>query len=408
MLDSIALGRHDRVTMSFPALTGPVLLASGGTGLYIAAKALGDAVGDRPARLAAVYALPVSAVALGASVLGRSDIAVVVTFTTAVAVILLAGGVAIALTDRSGRANAVTPGRVAALLLPAAFVVFLVGFSGRFSGVNVAVLLIEAGAIMTWRWTGTGPGSPAFIDVPEAADRPRGVANVLSVSISTMQVVLAIALAAVGAWAAVRGTEQAAAAGPRATAGLVAVVLLGPMLALPAIGGAVDLAAVRRSADVLTAVVAVAIFCLCVLLPAVAVEGRFHPIRLTLLTAISKVKSHTGTSAVAAPGVTATTAFFDPPATAARAAGSATRASTRATTGPASAVEPPAVEDSANLWPAIPLAAWRVDTVAVIAAGLLLLPAALGRWPLRRPDGLALVAGYLLYLAVTLLSAYQS
>ena len=48
-----------------------------------------------------------------------------------------------------------------------------------------------------------------------------------------------------------------------------------------------------------------------------------------------------------------------------------------------------------------PLAVWRVDTVLLIVLGLMLVPVSLGRWTLRKVEGLVLTCLYAAYLIMS-------
>ena len=52
---------------------------------------------------------------------------------------------------------------------------------------------------------------------------------------------------------------------------------------------------------------------------------------------------------------------------------------------------------------AIPLLSWRLDSLLLVAIGLLLLPPSIGRWTLGKREGTALVACFVMYLMVTLI-----
>ena len=49
----------------------------------------------------------------------------------------------------------------------------------------------------------------------------------------------------------------------------------------------------------------------------------------------------------------------------------------------------------------VPLSLWRVDAVLLLLAGLLFLPAALGRWRPGRTEGIGLIVAYVAYLTVS-------
>jgi hypothetical protein len=49
-----------------------------------------------------------------------------------------------------------------------------------------------------------------------------------------------------------------------------------------------------------------------------------------------------------------------------------------------------------------PMTVWRIDTVLVLVLGFALIPISLGRWSLGRAEAGGLIAGYVLYLALTM------
>jgi hypothetical protein len=67
----------------------------------------------------------------------------------------------------------------------------------------------------------------------------------------------------------------------------------------------------------------------------------------------------------------------------------------------AAADEEPASDDAAGAKEMVfPVLVWRVDTVALLVLGLVLLPAAIGRWTLGRRDGVIMLFVYVAYLMV--------
>jgi hypothetical protein len=42
--------------------------------------------------------------------------------------------------------------------------------------------------------------------------------------------------------------------------------------------------------------------------------------------------------------------------------------------------------------------AWRLDTVLLVALGIMMLPVSVGRWMLGRYEGMGLMIGYAMYL----------
>lgn len=169
------------------------------------------------------------------------------------------------------------------------------------------------------------------------------VAKRRSIWMRAVQFVLAAALAGIGAWAAVRGILRTSQMSEIASGGLLSAILLGPLLALPMMGVGIDCAHRGESATAISAQIGVVILNICLLLP--------------ILIELVHIRSRWR-------GV----AFQPVP---------------------------------------FPLAVWRVDVVALIALGLFLLPIAFGRWRLTRMNGLALILGYILYLALTMTLGVQ-
>ena len=56
---------------------------------------------------------------------------------------------------------------------------------------------------------------------------------------------------------------------------------------------------------------------------------------------------------------------------------------------------------------AIPILSWRLDSLLLVVIGLLLLPPAIGRWTLGKREGVALVAGFVVYLMITLIVTFS-
>jgi Ca2+/Na+ antiporter len=325
---------------------GLVLVALAGFALYIASRAAVDALVDMrfptPGKLAIGHWLPIAAVALGAMLLNRPEIAVGVIFATSVASLSLGVG-AVTFLHPSTPPSAAR--RTWPLALPTAMMAFLAGFRGELTAIH-AVVLAAQGIIVCVVWNDPTPISGP-VQVIRADPSPRS----RSVIFRFIQLILAVALAAVGAWAAVRGVDRASHTSEIASTGLLAATLLSPLLVLPMLGSGVDLAHREQSGVAISADVGVVLLNIGVLLPMIIGVSylRHYLVQnghdLPLVQSVFHVELS----------------------------------------------EPPAAVPFA-------LAAWRVDVVALIALSLFLVPVSIGKWALSKFDGLALIAGYAAYL----------
>ena len=313
--------------------SGLPLIVAAGAAMYIASKALSDAMTDgvanRPGRLAIGQWLPIATLAVAAAAINRTDIAVGLIFSTAVATLSLALG---SVSFVGSVPMATSTHRTWAMLVPAGLLVFLVGFRTTISPFGAGVMLLQ-GLCVLLLWTDRT--SPATEEVSQSGS---------GLAFRFIQFLLAIALAGIGAWMALHGIDQVALNSEFASAGLLTATLLSPLLVLPIIGTGTELAQQKQSTTAVSSQVGVALLNACVLLP------------LVVLTSYARQfldQKHA-----------ATLQFI--PVT-------------------------------------FPLAVWRVDVIIFIALGLFLLPVAIGRWSIRRLQGLGLMLGYVLYLALSIL-----
>jgi hypothetical protein len=178
---------------------------------------------------------------------------------------------------------------------------------------------------------------------------------------------LAIVLAGVGAWAASRGAVDLGKGERAVTLGTVAATMIGPLLILPMLGTGATLANRGKGGVAVTSHVGVVLLNLCLWLP-VVIGGTYWQ------------DAHALTAPVAA-----------------------TQAASQPTTNPAAASQP-SDEDTKTLLPqptlVFPIVVWRVDTIVLLVLGLILLPAAIGRWTLGRRDGTIMLVVYVAYLMV--------
>ena len=327
------------VTLAIFALAGVALYAASRT----AAAALAGHSLARPGWRAVGHWLPIAVTALVAAARGRPEIGVTLAFATSVASLAFVLGVLNYLAPM----EALPPTRRAwPFVLPAALLALIAGFSGNFSWIHALAMALLGGALLsTWRDPALGEPEqeePPFADGPDAPPRthPKWVA--------AAELVLAMAVAGVGGWAAVSGAARAAAATRVFSPGLIAVVILGPLVTLPMLNPGPPERARANTASMASTLVAVVLLNLCALLP--------------LLTCVWYLR--TG---------------FQAPA------------------GAASGFSFSAFAEAARPLP-YPLAAWRVDAVVLTVLGFVLVPVSLGRWELGRWEGAGLILGYAMYL----------
>jgi hypothetical protein len=199
----------------------------------------------------------------------------------------------------------------------------------------------------------------------------------------------AIVAALVASFAGIVASEQIASTLNVSGLGLIAALILSPALLLSTIGTSSADASEGRFDDAVASLVGFMLLNLCAVLP--------------LTTALWLTRPHwnaglhrlvAATPPVAAPvRTTATTTPSSHPAT--RASAKAALVSDAAPT-----------DETIPLHLPYPMAVWRVDTVLMIAVGLLLLPVALGRWSLGRAEGAGLIGAYVIYMILTTLMAH--
>jgi Ca2+/Na+ antiporter len=240
---------------------GLPLIVAAGIAMYIASKALSDAlVGGRtglPGRLAIGQWLPIAVVAVAAAITNRQSMAVGLIFSTAVACLSLATG---AVGFLGGSTCSTAARRSWAMLVPVGLLVFLAGFRASVSLFNASVLALQ-GLCVLLLWT---DGSPA--DEPQAVRPPLSGRGFF---IRFLQALLGLMLAMVGAWFGMRGIDLVAASSESASAGLLTATLLSPLLVLPIIGTGTELAQQNESVTAVSSHVGVALLNACLLLPMV-------------------------------------------------------------------------------------------------------------------------------------------
>jgi Ca2+/Na+ antiporter len=373
------------------------LFAFGGLVLYIAARAAVDAVtttaDPAPGRMAWAHWMPIAWSALLATFMGHSEIGVGLALATSIANLGLVLGVLLCVAPDVESQNL----RTAAwpFVVTATILLLLAGFSGTLTVYHAAMLLALGGCVwLVWvrppkdpppfahvprgsraRRAGSGfPVGPAGPDVhsafaaAQAADAETSSAVAVATTeeeLSTeaadstddhsasarrrywrIQLILAIALGAIGGWIGYKAVIVADDRTRVATSGLISLAVLSPLLVLPLLGTGAVAAHHGKLGNVLATIVGVILMNLCLLLPLVVAVD--HVRQFTLAYA-------TGTRSV------------------------------------------DALRETVRAVP-YPLSVWRIDTVLLIVLGLMLVPVSLGRWRLGRIEGVALAFVYTAYL----------
>jgi uncharacterized membrane protein YgdD (TMEM256/DUF423 family) len=339
----------------FSYLFQPRCILLGGSAIagYAAVRGAVDALlrpnDTAPAKRAALHAAMTAIICLAAMFHHPAllDVAVGVPFSATVAALTLALGVVLFVGTPSPHPaqtplRSTCPNRVWAFLLPTGLLTLLIGFTGRVAPRSALILAAEGAAILV---VCLGPRTRAVLPLGEGqADSPpsdRGEQTVGTGAI--LQVLFSLALAVVAGWGMVQGASGLSLHDPAFRPGVAAVLALGPAIVLPMIPPLATLAERGKRDQAATSLVGFALINLCVVLPLVVVAQQF--IQMT------------------------------------------------------SASTQPAVVDDLPF----PILVWRLDTVLLTTIGLLLLPAAIGRWALARAEGFGLVMVYVIYLFLTLL-----
>lgn len=367
------------------------MLVGAAIAFYVASRAAADAVSEHavaapsPTRHALAQWIAIACVCAVAVWLEHAEIAVGVIFSTAVAALSLHLGVTIAsapetrarrsghgfevvVAQREGELAAVAPAAIVmaqpvrgsrawAMVLPVGVLALIAGFSGKLTLVH-ALLFAVQGLLIMMVWDGSRQDASS----PKARKR-----------FSTgrwAQLVLATALALVGAVLAVYGAVRMSDETRIMSTGLIASAALGPLLVLPMIGSASLLASQGQAQTAVGASVVMVLLNLCCLLPLVVLGWHMRQQYL-------------------------------PPASPADARAAVAPATTQSISDdPSGDVEPLSEGDTPPVL-SFPIAVWRIDTVLLILLGLILLPVSLNLWEMRRLDGMLLIIIYACYLVGT-------
>jgi Ca2+/Na+ antiporter len=370
------------VAATSPRLLAFAMMLAGAVALYVASlvgvRALAGRDPSLVGRRAVGHWLPILCVALAAAVLRRADLAVGVILATCVSSLSLMLGILayFAPLDEHPAARRGWP-----FVLPAALLALLAGFSGALSFVHAGMLLLLGAAV--WSVWSEQPADPAS-DLFSALDSPADLFAALDSPAerrgptTVFLLLVALALAAGGAYLAAAGAARASESSRFLPAGLLAAAVLAPLLTMPMLATSSAMAERGESSSMAGTLVAVVLLNLCLTLPAVVVVWHVQPGVTEVVTQVMKLPSPEST-------VSSQPAIDE-----------------RYTT-----VERPlfgVLGTKAEPMP-YPMAAWRIDTVLVLVLGFALIPIALGRWPLGRTEAGGLIIAYAIYLALTMRTA---
>ena len=306
--------------------------------------------------------LPIAVTTLAAVLLGEPAAAMGVIFATSVGSLSLVVGV-IAM-YRSAHPDDLPPPRWSLFIVPACLLAWLVGFRTHLS--EIIALLLLAQGLMIW-WTGRGGGG----SVPSAESEQTPPE---ATGFRTLEIVLAIALAGVGAWAGLRGS-QGWTSGRAMPVSLFAATFLGPVLLLPAIGASPVLAQRGRTNEAVSQQVLVVLLNLLLLLPLSTFAWQ-------------------GTQAIAQ-RISASKIIPTPPTT--------TPATTQAV-GQLGLLSADSVTQTGLPYPP---SVWRVDALLLVLLSVAIVPILLGRWKLGGVEAFLLLTLYVAYVGFTAVSSIR-
>ncbi len=237
--------------------TGKIPLLIGAVLLYTASRiAVSEWVAstDSPGKRAIAHWIPIAAASFAAAFLHRGDLALTIVFCTSVAILSLVLGSMILAGPVFDAPPAVR--RLWPLVLPAALLPWLAGFSGHLTWIHAILFLLE-GIVIALAWSGTLKSQPVVGEIP-------------AVRLRMLNIALTILLSIVGAILAVRGTTLVALSLPLLSDSVLVVALLGPLLIVSIAIEGVALGHRSRLPVVATTGVGVVLLNLCALLPLLA------------------------------------------------------------------------------------------------------------------------------------------
>ena len=328
-----------------PAWLAVLLVLATAVSWYVAVTAAAGVFRSRASSLIVAGGLPALAGAIWFTVIGRTGAALALLLGTAMATATLVAGIVTNADPVAGRRVMDDPGqRLQVVLLPVAVILLVAGFSGRLTILHACVLL-TAGAIVGWLGYGLRQEVPTANLAAASGDESPAQDRPW---IPWVQLALAAGLSIVGAGLAA-GAAEAAGRRRGELLDFELAMLVAWVLALPLIGLGTKLAAAGNGPVAQRGLVLLAAYLICLAVPAVI----FLDVAL---------------QAIARGGAGWWNVLASPPSV------------------------------------VMPLRLWRGDSVMLCVAGLLILPAALGRWRMGRLEGGALIGLYVVYVALALWS----
>lgn len=338
-----------------------ILLMIGLGLLYVSSRTAVDALvrsdDAAPGWRAVGHHLPIAAVAIAGALLREPALAVGTLFGASVASLSLGCG-AVAVTAEQRIDAPPEWRRLWPFVLVVSLLAMLAGLTGTLTPRHAIVFLAEGG-VLWWLWR----------------DRPAGLPVIPKPRLRPVLLLLAIALSAVGAFAAARGATDLSQGARAVTLGTVAATMIGPLLVLPMLGSGSTLASRGAGGVAITSQVAVVLLNLCLWLPVVIGITYWQTAQAEALSAVAATQTTTQPA----------------------------RREVPAATEPATQPNPDDEEPTLGLKePALvfPVIVWRVDTIVLLVLGLILFPAAIGRWSLGKRDGVIMLLVYVAYLMV--------
>lgn len=383
-----------------PQIAAVLLLTIAAVGWYAASRAAEEVLAARkpitPGRRAVAYSLSSVLVAILAILLGRPEIAIGVVFATSVASMTLVLGI---VTVNANHTRTTERRRIWGFLLPVGLISLLIGLRGVIGGMQALFLLLE-GIVLLMLWNDTPDARTADTDsadwsaaLPATLDAAASQASPVSTGFSgltLLQLGIAVIASIVASWAGITSVRQISSALHLSSSGVITALMLAPAMILPMIGAGSVLSSEGKYDQAVTTLVGFVMLQICAVLPLSAGLWLSRPIwNPPLQSFIASVQHVPQVPAAAVVPATLPTSY---PATTRSAATTLSIASTQEAEMPAEDPDHPLV---------YPMAVWRVDTVLLIAIGMLLLPVSLGRWTLGHIEGGALIFVYVVYMTLT-------
>ena len=357
------------LTSLHPDTLALILCAAAAVTWYIAVLAAADAgagLGGRGGSITLGFVvgggLPVTAAACATAFVGAGQVGMCLVIGAAVASVTLVLGLISNVNPQRPHPTRRQRRTDLASLLPVAVTLLIAGFAGVFTITQALLLLIE-GAIVVWivARTRSEPMEPEDLEQPTPGPSP--------VWAAVVQLLLATILAVAGAGLGLAATRSAGGLFGRNVDALFASIFFAAVMLLPLIGLGTGSAAAGHQLAVQRGLVLLSCLLLTTALPAVILISAFRTMAVDATETAAVAEVVTATQPVTAP-------VLAPP-----------------DAEPQTLLNLPVV--------AVPPRIWRVDSVLLCVVGLLLLPAAAGRFRVGRPEGIGLILLYVGYLVLS-------